>query len=198
MISYLKGEIIHKNPKFIILNAGGIGFKIFVNPEFASKLPALGKQAEIYTALFVRQDSLELFGFSSIEQLEFFNLLTTVSGVGPKTALLILGVAQLNSLKAAILRGEPDILTKVSGIGKKTAERIIIDLKTKVSDLSTGAPIEKIGENADVIEVLMSFGYTRSQINEALGKLSPEISGTGNKIKSLMKILSLNFHHQNM
>src|SRR3989339_641782 len=153
MISYLKGEIIHKNHKFVILNAGGIGFKVFVNPEFLSKLPAVGKQAEIYSALFVRQDSLELFGFSSIEQLEFFNLLTTVSGVGPKTALLILGVASLYSLKAAILRGEPDILIKVSGIGKKTAERIILDLKTKISELSIGSPIEKIGENADAIEV---------------------------------------------
>ncbi|KKR09962.1 MAG: Holliday junction ATP-dependent DNA helicase RuvA [Parcubacteria group bacterium GW2011_GWA2_39_18] len=189
MISYLSGEIVHKDPKFIILNTGGIGFKIFINPEFASKLPATGKQSEIYCSLFVRQDLLELFGFPSIEQLEFFNLLTTVSGVGPKTALLILGVAQLNSLKAAILRGEADILTKVSGVGKKTAERIIIDLKTKVSELSTGAPVEKIGENADVIEVLMSFGYTRSQINEALEKLGLEISGTGNKIKNLLKIL---------
>ncbi len=189
MISYLKGEIIHKDHKFVILSAGGIGFKIFINPEFASKLPATGKQSEIYCSLFVRQDSLELFGFPSIEQLEFFNLLTTVSGVGPKTALLILGVASLNSLKAAILRGEADILTKVSGIGKKTAARIIIDLKTKVSELSMGTPIEKIGENADVIEVLMNFGYTRSQINEALEKLNPEISGTGNKIKNLLKIL---------
>jgi len=189
MISYLKGEVVHKNSKFVILNTGGIGFKVFVNPEFASTLPAMGEQTEIYCSLFVRQDSLDLFGFPSIEQLDFFNLLTTVSGVGPKTALLILGVASLNSLKAAILRGEVDILTKVSGVGKKTAARIIIDLKTKVFDLPTNAPIEKIGENADVIEVLMSFGYARSQINEALGKLSPEISGAGNKIKSLMKIL---------
>jgi Holliday junction DNA helicase RuvA len=189
MISYLKGEIVHKNPKFVILNTGGIGFKVFVNPEFSSALPAAGEQTEIYCSLFVRQDSLELFGFPSIEQLNFFNLLTTVSGVGPKTALLILGVASLNSLKAAILRGEVDILTKVSGIGKKTAARIIVDLKTKISDLPMSTPVEKIGENADIIEVLMSFGYTRSQINEALEKLSPEISGAGNKIKSLLKIL---------
>lgn len=189
MISYLEGKIIHKDAKFVIINTIGIGFKVFVNPEFLSKLPNAEKKTKIFCSLFIRQDTLELFGFPSLEHLEFFNLLTTVSGVGPKTALLITGVAPLNSLKAAILRGEPDLLIKVSGIGKKTAERIIIDLKSKIAELPIGAPVEKISENADVIEVLMSFGYARSQINEALGKLDPAISGAGNKIKNLLKIM---------
>lgn len=189
MISYLRGEVVHKNAKFIILDVNGIGFKVFLNPEFLSRVPGTGEKINVYCSLFVRQDSLELFGFPNVEQLEFFNLLTTVSGVGPKTALLIIGVAPTNSLKAAILRGEPDLLIKVSGIGKRTAERIIIDLKTKITELSPESPVEKISENADVIEVLMSFGYNRSQINEALSRLGPDVLGAGNKIKTLLKVL---------
>lgn len=190
MISYLEGELIFKGEKSVVVKAGGVGFRVFVNAEFLSQMPKIGEEVKMHCAMVVRQDALELFGFANVAQLEFFQLLTSVSGVGPKSALAILGVAPLDTLKAAIMQGEPDILIRVSGIGKKTAERIIVDLKGKIAQLPLSTQAQaSVGEDADVMEALLSLGYGRAAIHEAMLKLSPETSGTGAKLKELLKML---------
>jgi len=134
----------------------------------------------------VREDILDLYGFLNREELEFFEMLINVSGIGPKGALAILGVASIDTLKKAISTGDIPYLTKISGIGKKTAEKMIIELRDKMGVNKTGTSLQ---EELDALEALKSLGYSQNEAREVLKKVSPEMN-TNEKIREALKILS--------
>ena len=158
MIAYLEGKIIYTTDKFIILNTGGVGYKVSVTSETIS----ICKDKEsislfIYTA--VRENSIDLFGFQNAEELSFFELLLDVSGIGPRSALGIIALAPINTIKRAIATGDVSYLNKVSGIGKKTAEKIIIELRDKLQNYKEdGDSSSTLREEGDLLEALKSLG----------------------------------------
>jgi Holliday junction DNA helicase RuvA len=177
MISYIEGEIIHRASGFVIVKSGGLGFKIFVMPG----IELAGERAEFYTHLAVREDALTLYGFLDYEELELFEILIGVSGVGPKAALGILSIANPATIKMAIAKEDATILTRVSGIGKKTAERVILELKSKftLADIQEGelnATQQEILDQQDAIGALMGLGYGQAEARKVLSKLPYELS----------------------
>lgn len=183
MIGYLKGKIVEQDLKSVILDVSGVGYRIYTN---ISNLQTKG-EVELWTHLAVRENALDLYGFTTKEELNFFELLITVSGIGPKSALGILSVATLKNLKHAIKNGDTGHLTKVSGIGKKNAEKIVLELKERLDDFETGGVT--ISGDVDAIEALKALGYSEREAREALKKVT-ESKDTGDKVKKALKLLS--------
>ena len=152
MIGSIKGKVIKKTEKFVIVEtglpaqAGGVGYKISVPPDSLSKIKE-GGETMLFIHTHVREDILDLYGFLDYEELEFFELLIGVSGIGPKGALVILSVATIETLKKAISSGDLAYLTKISGIGRKTAEKILLELRDKVGEEIVCVKEEKNGYN---------------------------------------------------
>lgn len=184
MIGYLKGRVIEHDLKSVILDVSGVGYKIFTNTAFLeSKKPEI---LEFWTYLAVRENALDLYGFVNKEELSFFELLITVSGIGPKSAMGILSVASVANLRNAISSGDTSHLTKVSGVGKKNAEKIVVELKDKLTGFEGGATVSG---DVDVIEALKSLGYGERESREALKKVG-ESKDMSDKIKKALKLLS--------
>ncbi len=131
MIYSIFGRLALKEENFIVIEAGGFGMKLFVSKTTLDALPAAanGNEVKLFTHLNVKEDALDLYGFSSQDELDFFELLISVSGVGPRSALAILDVGRLNELSAAIKEGRPDLLTKAAEIGRTTVERMILEMR---------------------------------------------------------------------
>ncbi|MCK5332258.1 Holliday junction branch migration protein RuvA [Candidatus Parcubacteria bacterium] len=189
MISYLKGKIIFKSENFIILLAGNVGYKVFL----LSYEDKVEDEVEFFTYLNVREDALTLYGFSSFSELELFEHLISISGIGPKAALGILSLADPETVKVAIAKGDSSILTRVSGIGKKTAERVVLELRNKFSNLDSDDMLQEkskeISDYADVIEALVSLGYSNQQAKKALANIPAEIKDVSERIKMALKEL---------
>jgi Holliday junction DNA helicase RuvA len=188
MIYSLKGTVLGSGSNFAIIGVGGVGLKVFMAASLLSRLPK-GQETLLFSHLHVREDALDLFGFASTEELEFFELLIGVSGVGPRSALAILDVAELKELCAAIESSRPDLLTRASGVGRKTAERIIIELKGKVSGGEADEVVRRMEGDTDLIETLISLGYRRDQAKAAVSKVPDEIQGLEPRLKEALKIL---------
>ncbi len=189
MISCLEGKIIFRGERFVILETGGIGYRVFVGAATLSNVPKEEK-VKLWTHLHVREDAMELYGFLEYAEMEFFEALIQISGVGPKSALGVVNVASLDSLKAAIAAGEITYLTKVSGIGKKIAEKIIIELRDKLGKGGlTGGENAFLKEDEDVLKALHSLGYSYSEARDALQHLPKGVSGTQERIKEVLKNL---------
>lgn len=186
MIGSIKGKIILKTDKFLIVETGGVGYKISVSPDTLSKLKKTNEEIFLWIHTHVREDTLDLYGFLNREELEFFEMLINVSGIGPKGALSILGIASIETLKKAIGTGDTAYLTKISGIGRKTAEKIIIELRDKMGKVATGASLQ--GE-LDALEALKSLGYSQNEARDALKKVLAT-TDTNTKIREALKILS--------
>ncbi len=178
-----------KSDHFAVIDAAGLGLKVIMNQRTLQSLPLIGEKVKIFSCLYMREDGLELYGFGSLEELGFFELLISVSGVGPKSALSILEISELENLAAAIKEGRPDLLTKASGIGRKTAERIILELKSKVQSKESGTVVRKMESDTDLVDTLMSLGYKRDQARVALDKVDAKITGLEERLKAALKIL---------
>lgn len=185
MIGHLKGTIISSDLKSVILDVSGVGYKIFTNTALLDS--SAKATTEFWTYLAVRENALDLYGFGTKEELDFFELLITVSGIGPKSAMGILTVATLPNLKHAISTGDTSHLTKVSGVGKKNAEKIVIELKDKLDGFVIGLEHSTSGD-IDALEALKSLGYGEREAREALKKAEGET--TEKKVRSALKILS--------
>ncbi len=187
MISQITGTIIHKTDKFIIIEANNIGYKVFATTNLLS-ITKVDEKNKIWTYLAVRENALDLYGFSEKKELDFFELLITISGVGPKTALNILNVASVDSLRKAISSGETAHLTKVSGLGKKMADKIVLELKGKLGsyeEVNLG-----LKEEIDALEALKSLGYSHKESREALQEINNSSSlTTSQKVKAALKHL---------
>lgn len=189
MIISLKGKVsstdIRGNHTFVVLDVAGVGYKIFVSP---SELPdfRVGEERLVWTHMAVRETSQELFGFLQREYLDFFELLISISGIGPKGALAILAVAPLETLKRAISSGDTTYMTKVSGIGKKTAEKVVLELKDKLANLGESSD-ESLKGDVDVLEALKALGYSHSEARDAVKNISDEVVGVNERIKAALK-----------
>lgn len=189
MISFLEGKIIFRGLGFIILQTeGGVGYKIFISSNsFDSTREKKEENAKLWTHLSVKENSMELYGFQNYAELEFFETLLKVSGVGPKSALAVFNVASVDTLKNAIASGESGYLTRVSGIGRKTAEKIIVELKDKFGG-KNGANFQ-FKEDEDVYEALLSLGYSPRDARTAINEIDKTATGVENRVKAALKIL---------
>ena len=189
MIGSIKGKLILKTEKYLIIETGGVGYKVNVSPDMLSKTKKTNDEMSLWIHTHVREDAFDLYGFLDHQELEFFEMLINVSGIGPKGALVILGVATIDTLKRAISTGDISYLTKISGIGKKTAEKIVIELRDKVAgklkDEKGGTSLQ---EELDSLEALKSLGYSQNEAREALKNVSPG-ANTNTKIREALKIL---------
>jgi Holliday junction DNA helicase RuvA len=188
MISYLKGEIKLKQDNFLVIEtAGGIGYKVFVPPQIILKAKK-GEKLELFTHQYIAEGQVDLYGFREMAAVEIFRELIDVSGVGPKTALGVLSKISRQELEETILQEKAEVLTKVSGIGKKTAERIIVDLKSKI-EAKHKVKAEKNKEQEAAEEALVNLGYSAQEAKSALGKISQDINQTEEQIKEALKVL---------
>jgi holliday junction DNA helicase RuvA len=186
MIGYLRGKVITKRERSIILDVHGVGYKVTILTEAIAKLSE-GDELSLWTHLAVREDALDLYGFGSEEELDFFRLLNTVSGIGPKTALGVLEVAPIPSIRKAIVTGDTSHLIKISGVGSKMANKIVLELKGKAGKEEAGE--SGLKEEVEALEALKSLGYAHKEAREALKRVSSGVSSTGDRIKEALKIL---------
>jgi Holliday junction DNA helicase RuvA len=188
MIGSIRGKIILKTEKFLIVETGGVGYKINVSPDVLPKAKKIGDEISLWIHTHVREDAFNLYGFLDREELEFFEMLINVSGIGPKGALAILGIASIETLRKAIGTGDTSYLTKISGIGRKTAEKIVIELRDKIGEKLEGGSLQ--GE-LDALEALKSLGYSQNEAREALKKV-PSGTDINIKIREALKVLGKN------
>ena len=184
MIGFIKGKVVNISPSKTIISAGGVGYLIHGTPEHLGKL-RLGQEAELWVHTAVRENDISLYGFGAEDELRMFEMLLTVSGIGPKSALAILGVAGLGALEEAITSGETGSLTKIAGVGKKTADKIVLELGGKL----VGKKSKAAEEDSDVFDALKSLGYRDRDIREAMKDLPKEIAGANDKIKWVLQNL---------
>lgn len=185
MFYALSGKLAQVSRGFAVLDVQGVGYKLSISLSTAADLPPVGSPASLFTHLAVREDALELYGFSTERELRLFELLTSVSGVGPRSALGLLSLAPSDLLAAAIGGGDVALLTKSIGIGKKTAERIVLELKTKLTDFAR--PIHE--KDGDVFDALVGLGYARSQVREAMQKLDAELTTPEERLKAALRLV---------
>ena len=189
MIGSIRGKIIQKTDKFVLVETGGVGYKVNISPDVLSKAGKIGEDMFLFVHTHIREDALDLYGFMNTEELTFFEMLLGVSGIGPRSALAILGIASIQTLRKAIGTSDTSYLTKISGIGRKTAEKIVIELRDKVAEINLS---EKGGsslrDELDALEALKSLGYSQNEAREALKKVSPD-TNTNTKIREALKIL---------
>ena len=187
MISSLSGTVRHKDLNSIVVDVNGVGYKVLVTTETTLDVVP-SSPVFLWTHLVVRENALELFGFLDREHLETFELLITISGIGPRTALNILNVATPAILRQAVASADTSYLTRVSGIGKKNAEKIVLELKDKLK-LAKEETLDTRSEG-DALEALVSLGYSERDAREALKKVGKEIEGASQRVKNALQILS--------
>ena len=152
-------------------------------------LPQIGEVVNVFTHLHVREDALELYGFLDEAEISLFQMLIGISGIGPKSAMGILGVEKVEKIKAAISEGRSELLTKASGVGKKTAERVILELGNKLRQAGSQQIVGLMESDLDIADALVNLGYTKTQAKEALAKVDPKITGVESRIKEALKFL---------
>lgn len=189
MLHYLTGKLIQKKENYFILETGGFGLQVFSSITTLKDLPAANESVKVFTHLHIKEDAWDIYGFSTKAELDFFEKLISVNGVGPKTGLNILNIDMADRLMAAINEGRVDLLTKASGIGKKTAERVVVELRGKFAQANSGAIAGIMESDSDIIDVLQNLGYTKDQSRQAVSKIDPNIKGIEDRIKSALKIL---------
>jgi Holliday junction DNA helicase RuvA len=165
VISFVDGELIEKGADRAVIGVGGVGYEVLLPTSVLASLPPVGKTARLFTRMVVREDSITLYGFGGVDQRGLFDLLTGVTGVGPKVALAFLSVLRPTALTRAIVSGDAAALTIVPGVGKKVAQRVVIELRER---LGGEADLPAEGPLADVRDALLALGLTSSEAAEAL------------------------------
>src|SRR3989344_7485609 len=201
MISYLEGTIEYAGDKFVILNTGGIGYKVNIVPKLLNILTKTSDVVNtraalvklfIHSQLNMREGVFDMYGFDKREDLELFHLLISVSGIGPKNALNIMSSVEPKHLKAAVVNNDPDCLKKISGLGPKTAQRLILELQNKVDYLEIGdMKGMDLGQEGEATEALVTLGYTLSQAKDAL-KEDAKGKTLEQRVREALKLLGKN------
>lgn len=189
MIDTLRGELLAKKEQYVVIEVAGIGFRVFAPKMVLAKLPQVGSVATLYCVMNVKQDGVELCGFSNESEKKTFEMLTSVSGVGAKTAMRILDIAGLNELAAAVNEGRAELLTTASGVGRKTAERIVVELRGRLTGGEGGEVVRAMEANVDITDALANLGYHRGDIREALKKIDPQMVKLEDRVRAAMKLL---------
>lgn len=200
MIARLAGQILKKTPERIVLDVNGVGYDVLIPLSTFYKIGEVGQDVTLKIHTLLRDDAIVLFGFSEEAERQMFNLLKTVSGIGPKLALNILSGMEAPALAKAIYEGQMDQLTRIQGLGKKTAQRILVDLKEKASKIfaeggaDPGTPLISFDQNdRDVISALLNLGYKQQQAEQALSKTKkkyPEVDDLEELLRQSLRSLS--------
>jgi Holliday junction DNA helicase RuvA len=170
MISYLKGKLIDKGPTRALVDVGGIGCDAQISLSTYEDLQKSGEEVTLLTFLAIRDDRMELYGFSTPEERELFLFLVSVSGIGYRSALSILSNTSINNFKSAVVREDKNFLSSIQGIGKKTAERIILELRDRFGKEAKELP----GHMEEALQALLTLGFKRDEAGKALEKISPD------------------------
>lgn len=218
MISFLEGTIEHLGDKFVILNTGGIGYRVNIIPKLLNSIsksqspvnpaPSISANRQnggglgagqgslvrlfVHSQLNMREGTFDMYGFDKREGLELFHLLISVSGIGPKNALNIMSSVEPKHLKAAVVNNDPEYLKKISGLGPKTAQRLILELQNKVDYLEIGdMKGMDLGQEGEAMEALVALGYTLSQAKDAL-KEDAKGRTLEQRVREALKLLGKN------
>lgn len=185
MLYNLKGTLTVSDVNFIVVECGGVGFKCFTTLNTVKEIGRIGDKVNVYTHLAVREDSMDLYGFASLSELEAFKLLITVSGIGPKAAVSILSELSPDKLALCIASGDSKAITRAQGVGKKTAERIVLELKDKMVSISSGdasqavasaSSVMEVSGSAEAVEALVALGYSQSDAAVVVGSMDKSLS----------------------
>lgn len=191
MIAQLYGSVTARNLGSLILRAGPVAYRVHVPAATYEKWrPDERTEHMLWTHLAIRENAHELYGFETSDELGFFELLLSVSGIGPKSALGILNLADVGTLQSAIATGDSSYLTKVSGIGRKSAEKIIVELRDKLAALQDPREAEALRDETDTLEALQALGYSLREAREALKQVPDTTENANDKIKAALKVLS--------
>ncbi len=195
MYEYIKGIFKSIEKEYIVIECGNIGFKIFTSGSTISNMPAIDQQIKIYTHQIVREDFIGLYGFLTKDEISMFNLLISINGVGPKAALSLMSIANVSTLKYAIITDDDKLIIKAPGIGKKTAQRIILELKDKIAlgdAMPKGTTISDIDIDneklSEAVGALIALGYSDKEAEKAIEKANRSNS-VEDIIKECLKIL---------
>lgn len=191
MIYSIKGKVLYKNENFVVIEAGGIGFKIFVLDKLLKNINLL-ENIFLFIYFYMRENIIELYGFQDLKELRFFELLNSVAGVGPKSAMAILEKNDIKTLSSAIKNDKIEFLTRASGIGKKTAERIVLELKNKIQPSWIGEIKEDkdLNLNLEIIEALVGLGYSKKEAQKAVQSLEDKFSSFEEGFKKALRFLN--------
>ena len=204
MLAYIKGTLEMKMTGYIVIDVGGLGYKVFMSESGIEKLGNIGEQVKVHTYYKVREDDISIFGFNSLEELRMFELLISVSGIGAKTAVAMLDVCEPTEFALAIISEDVKTLTQIPGIGAKSAQRIILELKDKMKKEqqnqeltkelnSVKTKLEERIENEEKIQEAMAalqvLGYNKREIEKAFDKLAKEDMSTEELIRKGLTIL---------
>ncbi len=192
MYAFIQGLIESTGVGTVVLNCNGIGYEIYVSTETLNRLPVIGKAVKLYTYLHVREDAMELFGFLTMEEKEVYQLLISVSGVGPKVGLAIMSVFTPDSFIYAIINGDVKAISKAQGVGPKLAQRIILELKDRFKGYAVSDDKEMFttmtSETNEAVEALTSLGYTVNEATKAVTGLEGSVEQiVGEALKKLMR-----------
>ena len=199
MFAYVSGILMNKNNNNVIVEAGGIGYSIFMPVNSIKKLPEIGEKVKIHTYYYVREDNISLYGFNSIEELRMFELLLSVSGIGAKSALAMISELSPSQFALDVISSDVSDLVKIPGIGNKTAQRIILELKDKLKTESAiiKAEVSKEGNKIEVnnvleeaVAALQVLGYQQKEIQNALSKMNVQELNVEDIIRKALILLS--------
>ena len=198
MFAYIKGSLEMKFKNYVVIDVGGIGYKIFMAENAINEIGEIGKTVKVFTYYRVREDDISIFGFNTQEQLRTFELLISVSGVGAKSALVMLSCIEPSEFAIAVISNNVKLLTQIPGIGPKSAQRIILELKDKLKAEQNEEQLEetkiksaKVSENVqEAISGLMVLGYSRKDIEKAFEHLTVETLSVEDLIKKGLILLS--------
>jgi holliday junction DNA helicase RuvA len=181
MLEYIRGTLTEASPLKAVVEINGLGYKLYIPFSNYSKLPALGKEALLYVSTIIREDAHKLYGFVTRQERNLFEQFIEVSGIGPKTALSLVGHIDAGDLQMAISQANVNLICKVPGVGKKTAERLIIDMRDKfkkTEGMVPGAPHQEGGVISDAISALVNLGYqpllAQNAVKKALSQSKEE------------------------
>jgi Holliday junction DNA helicase RuvA len=183
MIHYLKGKVEFKDEKFAIVEVAGVGYKVFCSPNTLKKV-FQGKEIKLFTYLYLREKAVELYGFLSQKELELFETLNDISGIGPKTATMLASLGSLEKLKEIMEKGQ--LPPEIKGIGRKKSQKIFLELTGKIKELKEPSSPARTDE---ALDSLISLGFNRQKAKVALEKIPKEIEDNEKKIKEALKIL---------
>ncbi len=184
MIAFLEGKIILKRDRFIIVEVAGVGYKVFLNRQNLLKVPEIGENLKVFTYQNVKEEALDLYGFFTYEELEFFEILMDIRGVGPRSALDISALGSLDKIKDRILKQDEKIFEGIPGIGSKKAMTIILELTGKIKMLG-----QKKGSADEAEDTLTQLGFSKQQAKDALARVPSSVKNSEERIKLALKNL---------
>ncbi|MDE3088295.1 MAG: Holliday junction branch migration protein RuvA [Chloroflexota bacterium] len=189
MIATLHGKIQSRTDDSLIVNVGGVGFRVRVPTGTLANLGAVGSDVMLFTHLHVREDDLSLYGFATDEERRLFETLLTVSGIGPKVAMGVLSSAPADTLRMAIAQGNLEVLTAIPGIGKKTAQRLVLELKGKIDVSGLGEVSELSPLDEDVMNALINLGYSAAEAARAARSVPSSAKTAEERVRMALQYL---------